>query len=120
MSSPAPQFDPPAPGTEAALPPPTEPSSDARTVWATFTTPNPKAHTASGEPFQPWAMLGAHPSLPFGSRVRVTSKASGKSVVVRIVDRCGCRGGIGLTVGAARAIGMERAGVVPVEIAVVN
>ncbi len=32
-------------------------------------------------------MTAAHPSLPFGTRVRVTRVATGRSVVVRINDR---------------------------------
>jgi rare lipoprotein A len=33
------------------------------------------------------AMTAAHPSLPFGSAVRVTNITTGRSVVVRINDR---------------------------------
>jgi len=43
--------------------------------------------TASGERFNPNAMVAAHRTLPFGSRVRVTERRSGRSVTVRIVDR---------------------------------
>lgn len=43
--------------------------------------------TASGEQFDPDALTAAHQSLPFGSQVRVTNVANGKSVVVRINDR---------------------------------
>lgn len=43
--------------------------------------------TASGVRFNPNAMMAAHRSLPFGARVRVTERRSGRSVVVRIVDR---------------------------------
>jgi len=43
--------------------------------------------TASGEPYDMYAMTAAHPTLPIPSYVRVTSLASGKSVVVRINDR---------------------------------
>ena len=43
--------------------------------------------TASGERFNPAAMTAAHKSPPFGTRVRVTHLASGRSVVVRINDR---------------------------------
>lgn len=63
--------------------------------------------TASGEPFDRHAMTAAHPRLPLGARVRVTNLANGKAVVVRVNDRCGCRGTlIDLSEGAARAIGM--------------
>lgn len=43
--------------------------------------------TASGERFNPADYTAAHRSLPFGSKVRVTSVVSGRSVVVRINDR---------------------------------
>ena len=43
--------------------------------------------TASGEPYNSQALTAAHPSLPFGSLVRVTSLSNGKTVVVRINDR---------------------------------
>ena len=43
--------------------------------------------TASGERFDMAALTAAHPNLPFGSRVRVTNLANGRSVVVIINDR---------------------------------
>lgn len=45
------------------------------------------SQTATGGRFDQWAMTAAHKTLPFGSVVRVTNKANGKSVVVRINDR---------------------------------
>jgi rare lipoprotein A len=43
--------------------------------------------TASGESYNSQALTAAHPSLPFGTVVRVTSLTNGKTVVVRINDR---------------------------------
>jgi len=43
--------------------------------------------TASGEPYDMYAMTAAHPTLPIPSYARVTALDSGKSVVVRINDR---------------------------------
>jgi len=43
--------------------------------------------TASGERFDMSEMTAAHPSLPFGTRVRVTNLTNGRSVVLRINDR---------------------------------
>jgi rare lipoprotein A len=53
--------------------------------------------------------------------VRVT-RSSGESVTVRINDRCGCPGGriIDLSEGAARKIGMLKAGVVHVRVEVLD
>ena len=42
---------------------------------------------ANGRPMNPQAMITAHPSLPLGSRVKVTNKANGKSLIVRVADR---------------------------------
>ena len=43
--------------------------------------------TASGARFDMNALVAAHPSYPFGTRVRVTNLANDRSTVVRIVDR---------------------------------
>lgn len=43
--------------------------------------------TASGEPFDPKAFTCAHPTLPFGTWLRVTVIETGKSVSVRVNDR---------------------------------
>ncbi len=43
--------------------------------------------TASGIPFDRHAMVAAHPTLPFGTRVRVHRVSTGRSVEVEIVDR---------------------------------
>lgn len=77
--------------------------------------------TASGERFDPNAMTAAHPSLPFGTRVRVT-RPGGFSVTVRVNDRCGCPGGriVDLSEAAARKLGMLRAGVVTVRLEVLD
>jgi rare lipoprotein A len=42
---------------------------------------------ANGQPMNPNAMITAHRSLPFGTRLRVTNQSNGKSVVVRVTDR---------------------------------
>ena len=43
--------------------------------------------TASGRALHDGAFTAAHKTLPFGSRVRVTNHANGRSVVVTITDR---------------------------------
>jgi rare lipoprotein A len=43
--------------------------------------------TASGARFDMNAMVAAHPSYPFGTRLRVTNLTNGRSVTVRVVDR---------------------------------
>ena len=43
--------------------------------------------TANGEIFNTYELTAAHKSLPFGTKVKVVNKTTGKSVVVRINDR---------------------------------
>jgi rare lipoprotein A len=43
--------------------------------------------TASGEPYDMYAMTAAHPILPIPSYARVSNPKNGKSVIVRINDR---------------------------------
>jgi rare lipoprotein A len=78
--------------------------------------------TASGEVFNMNAMTMAHKTLPFGTRVKVTNLANKKSVVVRVNDRGpSTPDRIGdLTTGAARKIGMTKAGVVEARLEVVG
>jgi len=79
-------------------------------------------HTASGERFDDNKLTAAHRHLPFGTIVRVTNEQNGKSVDVRINDRGPWTGGrlIDLSSAAADELDMKRAGVVPVEIEVLE
>lgn len=43
--------------------------------------------TASGETFNSSLLTAAHPSLPFGTMLKVTNRHNGKSVIVRVNDR---------------------------------
>jgi rare lipoprotein A len=65
--------------------------------------------TASGESMRAGGLTAAHPSLPFGTRVRVTNNHTGRSVVVRINDRGPFVRGrvIDLSPAAAQAIGVS-------------
>jgi rare lipoprotein A len=78
--------------------------------------------SASGARINPSAMTAAHPSLPFGTKVRVTNQSNGRSVVVTINDRGPFVGGrvIDLSSGAAGVIGMKGAGVARVSLEVVR
>jgi rare lipoprotein A len=70
--------------------------------------------TASGARLNPRALTAAHRSLPFGTRVRVTNRRNGRSVVVTINDRGPFVRGrvIDLTPAAAGALGFS--GLAPV------
>ena len=76
------------------------------------------AKTASGERFNRNAMTAAHRSLPFGTKVRVKCRKTGRSVTVRINDRGPFVPGriIDLSQGAAQALGILDRGVASVEI----
>lgn len=78
--------------------------------------------SASGEAFNQYAMTAAHRTLPFGTQVRVTNLNNGRQVVVRINDRGPYSHGriIDLSAGAAGAIGLQSAGVGPVQIEVLR
>ncbi len=73
--------------------------------------------TASGERFNTNELTAAHRTLPFGTKVRVVNKKTGKSVVVRINDRGPYAHGrvIDLSRASAQAIGIS--GVAPVTVA---
>jgi len=70
------------------------------------------SRTASGERMNPEGMTAAHRYLSFGTKVRVTNKRNGKSVVVRINDRGPFAKGRIIDVSriAARKLGFIRAG----------
>ncbi len=70
--------------------------------------------TANGEIFRQDQMTAAHKTLPFNTMVRVTNRANGQSVTVRINDRGPFISGrcIDLSRSAMEAIGGIRAGVI--------
>ena len=72
--------------------------------------------TANGERVNPDALTAAHRTLPFGTKVAVTNKKNGRSVVVRINDRGPFVRGrvIDLTPAAARVLGFN--GLAPVSL----
>jgi rare lipoprotein A len=74
--------------------------------------------TASGEVFNQEKFTAAHRTLPWGSRVKVTNLANGKSVEVRINDRGPFSKGriIDVSRAAARALGMMKSGITTVRI----
>ena len=78
--------------------------------------------TASGERFDTGAMTAAHRTLPFGSKVRVTNPANGRSVVVRINDRGPFTRGrtIDVSRAAAERLGLIASGHARVELALVD
>ena len=78
--------------------------------------------TASGEKFNPHELTAAHPTLPFGTRLRVTNLSNGQSVTVRVNDRGPFVSGrvVDVSHSAATALGMERSGTANVKLDVVQ
>jgi rare lipoprotein A len=80
------------------------------------------SETASGEKFDPHELTAAHPSLPFGTKLRVTNTATGRSVTVRVNDRGPYVPGrvVDVSYSAAQALGMVRSGTANVKLDVVQ
>ena len=78
--------------------------------------------TANGEQFNTMDMTAAHPTLPFGTKLRVTDVSSGKSVTVRVNDRGPYVQGrvVDVSYSAADALGMVGKGVTNVKLDVVQ
>jgi rare lipoprotein A len=78
--------------------------------------------TASGERFDKNELTAAHPSLPFGTKLRVTDVSSGRFVTVRINDRGPYVRGrvVDISPSAAEALGMVDKGVTNVRLDVVQ
>jgi rare lipoprotein A len=67
------------------------------------------SRTASGVPFDPSAFTAAHRTLPLGSYIEVTSLDTGRTVLVKVIDRGPFTPGlqIDLSQAAAQAIGVK-------------
>jgi rare lipoprotein A len=83
-------------------------SADESGVASVYSTESGSG-TASGQRLNPGALTAAHRSLPFGTKVRVTNKNNGRSVVVTINDRGPFVRGrvIDVTPAAAQALGFS-------------
>jgi rare lipoprotein A len=78
--------------------------------------------TANGEKFDTHELTAAHPTLPFGTRLRVTNVATGRSVTVRVNDRGPYVPGriVDVSYSAAESLGMVGRGVAKVKLDVVQ
>ena len=78
--------------------------------------------TASGEKMNPSALTAAHPTLPFGTKVRVKNLGNGRSVTVRINDRGPFTRGriIDVSKAAAAKLGMISSGTAKVSVSRLN
>jgi rare lipoprotein A len=78
--------------------------------------------TASGERYDPDAMTMAHKTLPFGTKVKVTNKANGKSVELRVNDRGPTKGEYlgDVSLAASKALGFGKHGEIDADVQVVS
>lgn len=78
--------------------------------------------TASGEKFDAHELTAAHPTLPFGTKLRVTNVATGRSVTVRVNDRGPFVHGrvVDVSYSAAQSLGMVSKGIANVKLDVVQ
>ncbi|GMO98838.1 septal ring lytic transglycosylase RlpA family protein [Bradyrhizobium sp. TM239] len=78
--------------------------------------------TASGEKFDKNELTAAHPTLPFGTKLRVTDVSSGRFVTVRVNDRGPYIRGrvVDVSPSAAEALGMVDRGITNVRLDVVQ
>jgi rare lipoprotein A len=79
--------------------------------------------TASGEVYDMYAMTACHPTLPFGTIVRVTNRKNHRSVMVRITDRGDLVDEdriIDLSYGAAEELNMVNSGLASVDLTVIS
>src|SRR5689334_10391628 len=78
--------------------------------------------TASGEKFDTHELTAAHRTLPFGTRLRVTNVATGRSVTVRVNDRGPYIPGrvVDVSYSAAETLGMVGGGLAKVKLDVVQ
>jgi rare lipoprotein A len=69
-----------------------------------------------------YAMTACHPTLPFGTLVRVTNRENKRSVVVRITDRGYLYKGrmLDLSYGAAEKLAIIKAGTAKVDLEIIS
>ena len=78
--------------------------------------------TGGGEKFNTHDLTAAHPTLPFGTKLRVTNATTGQAVTVRVNDRGPYVPGrvVDVSYAAADALGMVGKGVAKVKLDVVE
>jgi rare lipoprotein A len=79
--------------------------------------------TANGERYNMFALTACHPTLPFGSIVRVINRRNKRSVVVRITDRGNLPGEgriIDLSFAAAEELAIIDSGLAQVDLEVLS
>ena len=77
---------------------------------------------ANGATYDQTAMTACHPTLPFGTWVKVVNLHNGRSVIVQITDRGALAAGrvMDLSYGAAQKLAMTNSGLAPVVLEVLS
>lgn len=76
--------------------------------------------TSSGEIFSQKKYTAAHKTLPLHTVVKVTNLSNGRSVFVKVNDRCPKRGVIDLSLIAAKQIMLHKTGVARVKVEIME
>jgi len=76
--------------------------------------------TSSGERFDQTKYTAAHKTIPLHTLVKVTNTNNGRSVIVKINDRCPKKGVIDLSLIAAKQLKMIKEGVAPVKVEILS
>ncbi|HEV8585006.1 MAG TPA: septal ring lytic transglycosylase RlpA family protein [Methylomirabilota bacterium] len=108
------------PPAARVVPPEVRPFQTGKASW--YGEPHHGRKTANGEVFDMHALTAAHRTLTFGTRVRVTHVANGRTVDVRINDRGPVPADriIDLSYAAARALDAVGDGVFTVRLVVLE
>ena len=98
----------------------TDVAASAPNGVASFYTEGTK--TANGETFNTYDLTAAHPTLPFGTKLRVTNVSTGQSVTVRVNDRGPYVPGrvVDVSYSAAEQLGMIKGGLAKVKLDVLQ
>lgn len=129
-AAPAPAAPAAAPAAPAAPPPAAAPaparpaaaaSGDMEGLAAVYSDKLAGRKTASGQVFSQDKLTAAHPSLPFGTKVKVTNTKNSKSVEVTVNDRGPTQAGrvIDMSSSAASKIGLGKKSMAQVKLEVV-
>jgi rare lipoprotein A len=112
----------PAPAAATSAPASAKSSDSMEGLAAVYSDKLAGRKTASGEIFSQSKLTAAHPSLAFGTIVKVTNTKNNRTVEVRINDRGPTQAGrvIDVTSAAAAKIGVSKKSMAPVKLEVVG
>jgi rare lipoprotein A len=108
--------------TPKVMGPPARPGAMQEGLASWYGAPYHGHATASGERYDQEGLTAAHRSLPFGTMIRVTNLANGRSLVLRVNDRGPFLASriVDVSRRAARDLGFLGAGSAPVRLEVLD